>query len=337
MAEDSGTPLLTPTASSKRSTRIRPSSSGTFFSPLSSNTSTTIQSSTLDRIEIPEDDALKQLRKARSFSSLSKRKSQQQYPQQQSQSEPQHSMIFGEDLSIRLEQDLNPSETLESTSSSTPGVFYNDMPGSSINYEASLRSLSVPSSATSSTAASGIDLLSPQFDNSRPSPYPQVNKSFSRSLTGSNSFIKSYPASIDLATIANSHYQVTNGGLLPPMATFTVQHNDEDSDEEQQLPRHSESDEDDTTVTLPIPQDLQITIPVVRNNRSEKNDKVDPKKKHKCPICESRFQRPEHVKRHMKSHSSEKPFQCEEPDCGKRFNRKDNLKAHLKKIHGKQV
>lgn len=46
------------------------------------------------------------------------------------------------------------------------------------------------------------------------------------------------------------------------------------------------------------------------------------------------FQRPEHVKRHLKSHSSEKPFECQMPNCGKRFNRKDNLKAHLKKIHG---
>ena len=62
-------------------------------------------------------------------------------------------------------------------------------------------------------------------------------------------------------------------------------------------------------------------------------DVVDPKKKHKCPLCFARFQRPEHVKRHLKSHSDEKPFQCDYPDCHRRFNRKDNLKAHLKKIH----
>ncbi|CAN3358608.1 hypothetical protein DICA1_E30856 [Diutina catenulata] len=79
--------------------------------------------------------------------------------------------------------------------------------------------------------------------------------------------------------------------------------------------------------------DFSVDIPVVKSNRSDKSEQVDPKKKHKCPICDSRFQRPEHVKRHLKSHSSEKPFQCEEPNCGKRFNRKDNLKAHLKKIH----
>lgn len=82
---------------------------------------------------------------------------------------------------------------------------------------------------------------------------------------------------------------------------------------------------------------FSVDIPIVKSNRVEKTDKVDPKKTHKCPICDARFQRPEHVKRHLKSHSSEKPYQCEEPDCGKRFNRKDNLKAHLKKIHHKKV
>lgn len=84
-------------------------------------------------------------------------------------------------------------------------------------------------------------------------------------------------------------------------------------------------------LTLMAP-DFNVDIPVVKLNR-DKLDKNDPKKKHKCPICDLRFQRPEHVKRHLKSHSLEKPFVCDEPLCNKRFNRKDNLKAHLKKIH----
>lgn len=70
--------------------------------------------------------------------------------------------------------------------------------------------------------------------------------------------------------------------------------------------------------------------------QEDSKDLVDPKKKHKCPLCFARFQRPEHVKRHLKSHSDEKPFQCDYPDCHRRFNRKDNLKAHLKKIHKKE-
>lgn len=75
-----------------------------------------------------------------------------------------------------------------------------------------------------------------------------------------------------------------------------------------------------------------LKLPVKKN---KKEKPFDPKKKHACPLCDAKFQRPEHVKRHMKSHSSDKPFQCEELNCGKRFNRKDNLKAHLKKIHQK--
>lgn len=61
------------------------------------------------------------------------------------------------------------------------------------------------------------------------------------------------------------------------------------------------------------------------------------KKLHNCPLCGSSFHRPEHVKRHLRAHSSEKPFQCDEPDCGKRFNRLDNMRAHLRKIHHKNI
>ncbi|ODV94101.1 hypothetical protein PACTADRAFT_22902, partial [Pachysolen tannophilus NRRL Y-2460] len=50
-----------------------------------------------------------------------------------------------------------------------------------------------------------------------------------------------------------------------------------------------------------------------------------------CPLCGGKFQRPEHVKRHMRSHSSEKPFVC--GVCNKKFNRNDNMKAHERKIH----
>lgn len=80
---------------------------------------------------------------------------------------------------------------------------------------------------------------------------------------------------------------------------------------------------------------LDMKRPIVMHDEQAEPD--DPKKKHKCPLCFAPFQRPEHVKRHLKSHTSEKPFQCDMPDCGRRFNRKDNLKAHMKKIHGQSM
>lgn len=46
------------------------------------------------------------------------------------------------------------------------------------------------------------------------------------------------------------------------------------------------------------------------------------------PSCRARFKRLEHVKRHMASHSREKPHVCWVPGCDGRFTRRDNLQTH---------
>ncbi|KAL4936866.1 hypothetical protein BDV06DRAFT_216320 [Aspergillus oleicola] len=46
----------------------------------------------------------------------------------------------------------------------------------------------------------------------------------------------------------------------------------------------------------------------------------------KCSICQSIFRRPEHLKRHFRSHTKEKPFECTQ--CGRHFSRTDTLHRH---------
>lgn len=58
----------------------------------------------------------------------------------------------------------------------------------------------------------------------------------------------------------------------------------------------------------------------------------DPSKTFVCHLCNRRFRRQEHLKRHYRSlHTQDKPFECTE--CGKKFSRSDNLSQH-QRTHG---
>ncbi|KAJ1934175.1 hypothetical protein FBU59_005784, partial [Linderina macrospora] len=54
----------------------------------------------------------------------------------------------------------------------------------------------------------------------------------------------------------------------------------------------------------------------------------DPAKPFMCSLCNARFGRLEHVKRHHMVHTNERPFSC--PTCKKTFARKDNMIQHVR-------
>ncbi|KAI1465011.1 Ste12-like transcription factor [Daldinia caldariorum] len=79
---------------------------------------------------------------------------------------------------------------------------------------------------------------------------------------------------------------------------------------------------------------MQPGANVVRRARSATVMEVGPypQKSHSCPIptCARLFKRLEHLKRHVRTHTQEKPYIC--PYCSKAFSRSDNLAQH-KRTH----
>ncbi|KAF9124054.1 hypothetical protein BGW39_008494 [Mortierella sp. 14UC] len=61
-------------------------------------------------------------------------------------------------------------------------------------------------------------------------------------------------------------------------------------------------------------------------------------KHHTCSEigCSKRFKRLEHLKRHIKTHTLERPFNCPYTTCTKKFSRSDNLSQHVK-THQRQL
>ncbi|KAJ3746306.1 STE-12 alpha [Lentinula detonsa] len=59
-------------------------------------------------------------------------------------------------------------------------------------------------------------------------------------------------------------------------------------------------------------------------------------KAYACPLlsCGRLFKRMEHLKRHLRTHTMERPFVCTKKGCGKRFSRSDNLSQHLRVCKG---
>lgn len=86
------------------------------------------------------------------------------------------------------------------------------------------------------------------------------------------------------------------------------------------------SDSNDSSAS----EDPSSSMPAPTNRRGRKQSLTeDPSKTFVCDLCNRRFRRQEHLKRHYRSlHTQEKPFECNE--CGKKFSRSDNLAQHAR-------
>jgi C2H2 transcription facotor len=112
----------------------------------------------------------------------------------------------------------------------------------------------------------------------------------------------------------------------------------ENANESQQhtstAPSQSGSSENNITNMMGSGSDTGATpqqAPVNRRGRKQSLTE-DPSKTFVCDLCNRRFRRQEHLKRHYRSlHTQEKPFECHE--CGKKFSRSDNLSQHAR-THG---
>ncbi|ORY00501.1 hypothetical protein K493DRAFT_163258, partial [Basidiobolus meristosporus CBS 931.73] len=49
-----------------------------------------------------------------------------------------------------------------------------------------------------------------------------------------------------------------------------------------------------------------------------------------CTVCKKSFRRNEHLIRHVRTHTGEKPYSCSYASCSKRFSRSDELARHIR-------
>ncbi|KAI1264157.1 hypothetical protein F5Y18DRAFT_86051 [Xylariaceae sp. FL1019] len=104
--------------------------------------------------------------------------------------------------------------------------------------------------------------------------------------------------------------------------------------EERETSAQSDANEANNNASSSTGSDITpAPLPAPPNRRGRKQSLTeDPSKTFVCELCNRRFRRQEHLKRHYRSlHTQDKPFKCSE--CHKSFSRSDNLAQHAR-THG---
>ena len=104
-----------------------------------------------------------------------------------------------------------------------------------------------------------------------------------------------------------------------------------------QPPGHSQIDKSACLNDLSLP-DCHVYDKKPDHKPEVKDQEFDMhKRKFKCSIigCRMGFKRRDHLERHTRSHSKEKPYVCWVPGCHRAFSRRDNLKVHCTKTHAR--
>ncbi|KNE62204.1 hypothetical protein AMAG_07446 [Allomyces macrogynus ATCC 38327] len=105
---------------------------------------------------------------------------------------------------------------------------------------------------------------------------------------------------------------------------------DDEGDDHDHEPEHDdEGDGEDMAAAPPAPPQKPPTAGRRKRVRSSERRFI-------CQHCQQSFKRSEHLKRHLRVHTGERPFACLVPGCAKTFSRTDNLAQHMK-IHAKHA